>query len=364
MIFESLSGLAQSKNIPIKFVAAVGGGPGGQYGWDTQLFFNTSNGTLKATQLVKYIFDGIVCYNEMKMVGMRERSYYRTNVDMSPTAPTYSNDTFTTSVAISYINYAKQNNMIMRGHTLCWYNQIPKFVSDMVRLKSPLLNPTNVRIILENHIKKTIDIMYTQNNFSNIVCWDVLNESIHPSDKDKSVWYKYLGDNTFNIAFNTAYNALPANLRGKVKLFYNDYNIEKNTITNSLINLLNNVPHVHGVGLQCHLNSSFNKGEAQEAIHRIRQAGYIVHITELDVETGNPSRKPQIYRDLLTIALDEGVEFFCFWDLGTTGSGKGPFDATLQPNASYNAMIDVLKNYNPANYNKNNTNIPVRGNKL
>jgi len=360
MVLESLSGLAQSKNILIKFISGVGGGPGGPYGWDNRLFFNTSNGPLKATQLVKYIFDGVVCYNEMKMSSLRQHSYYRTNADMNPTAPNYSNDIITADVAITYINYAKENKMIMRGHNLCWYSQIPKFVDDMVTKGYPL-NATNVRTILENHIKKTFDIMYTQNDFSHIVCWDVVNEMSHPTDNSRSVWYKYLGNQTLNIAFNAAYNALPVNLRGKIKLFYNDYNIEGNI--GSVINMLKDVPHVHGIGFQCHLSSSFNKTTTQRAINRVRQAGYIVHITELDVGTGNPSLKPQIYRDLLTIALDEGVEFFCLWDLGTTASGKGPFDENLQPNASYNAMIDVLKNYNPTDYNKNNRAIPVRGNK-
>jgi len=363
MIFESLSGLAQSKNIPIKFIAGVGGGPrkAPATGWDNNLFFNTSNGALKASQIVKYSFDGVVCYNDMKMSSLRQNSFYRTNADMNPTAPTFSNDTFTTDGAFTYINYAKKNNMIMRGHTLCWYSQIPKFVSDMETNGYPL-NSSNVQTILENHIKKTMDIMYNKpNDFSHIVCWDVVNEMSHPTDNSRSVWYKYLGKNTLNIAFNTAYNALPLNLRGKVKLFYNDYNIENNI--GSVIYMLSTVPHVHGVGFQCHLSSSFKAEATQKAIHRIRQEGYIVHITELDVGTGNPSRKIQIYRELLSIALDEGVEFFCLWDLGTTDSGKGPFDDKLQPNASYTAMIDVLKNYNSSNYNKNNPGIPVRGNK-
>ncbi len=175
--------------------------------------------------------------------------------------------------------FAKENKMKLRGHTLCWHNQTPKwlFTDDQGKnvTKEVLLKR------LKDHIT-TVVSRYK----GTIYAWDVVNEAIEDApDKfyRESLWYTICGEEYIAKAFEYAHEADPNAL-----LFYNDYNTESSTKRENIYKLVKKlleagVP-IHGVGLQGHWSVyGPNEAEVKASIDKFASLGLKVQITELDI---------------------------------------------------------------------------------
>jgi endo-1,4-beta-xylanase len=176
------------------------------------------------------------------------------------------------------VNFALQNNMKVRGHTLIWHGSTPEsffFDKDIKPLDKELLLKR-----MENYIKTVVGHFKGR-----VYCWDVVNEAIVDGVGvfRRSMWLKYIGKDYIEKAFRWAHEADPGAL-----LFYNDYsavNPEKRQKIYKLLKRLKKkgVP-IHGVGIQGHWNLDWPPVyEVKRAIKIFASLGVEVQITEMDI---------------------------------------------------------------------------------
>lgn len=181
-------------------------------------------------------------------------------------------------------NFAIQNNLDVHGHALIWGDDgsTPQFVLDMETGPNPAATVKAFMI-------KTITERVTR--YKDVIkSWDVVNEALDWDGTTRSsIFFRLLGEDMFEIAFKAAYDADP-----KCKLFYNDYGIEygNSDKLNRIISIRDRLKAkgipIHGVGLQFHVSLGLDIDVARNRLRRLSDAGFLVHISELDTTTGKP----------------------------------------------------------------------------
>lgn len=181
--------------------------------------------------------------------------------------------------ADAIVAFAQKNGMKVRGHTLCWHNQAPKwFFTDE---EGKQVGREELLARLERHINDVVGRYKGK-----IYAWDVVNEAVPDTGTGiyrQSRFYGSIGEEYIEKAFEFAHAADP-----DAKLFYNDYNTESASKRAKIFQLLirlkeKNVP-VHGVGLQGHWSVYEPSAEELEmSISQFASLGLAVQITELDV---------------------------------------------------------------------------------
>jgi endo-1,4-beta-xylanase len=221
-------------------------------------------------------------------------------------------DSFDFSQADRIVDFAMLHGMKVRGHTLVWHRQNPKWLTDG-RFASPELAS-----ILEQHIK-TVAGHYR----GKIFAWDVVNEAfdeLHPGTLRSTIWRDQPGIGLGNGAeyiercFRWAHEADP-----KALLFYNDAEAEEiNPKSDAIYAMVQDfrrrgVP-IDGVGFQLHIpNLHVNIASISANMKRFTALGVQIHITELDVAlpvdaNGNARVKDletqaDIYRKIAVVCL-------------------------------------------------------------
>jgi endo-1,4-beta-xylanase len=184
------------------------------------------------------------------------------------------------TAADSIAAFAKRNNLKLRGHTLCWHNQTPRwFFTDSATGKQV------TKEILLQRLKDHITTVVSR--YKGIIyAWDVVNEAI--SDKNDeylrpSLFYQICGEEFIAKAFQWAHEADPNAL-----LFYNDYNeidpVKREKIIRMIKDLKTKGVPVHGVGLQGHwaINEP-SKEQLENTLKDFSPLGLTMQVTELDI---------------------------------------------------------------------------------
>jgi endo-1,4-beta-xylanase len=211
-------------------------------------------------------------------------------------------------------HFAASHQMKMRGHTLVWHEQLPRWFASTVTTE-------NARGYLERHIR-TVMGHYQDNMHS----WDVVNEAVHPPDgrEDglrRTPWLDLLGPQYLEIAYATAAEADADALAG-----YNDYGLDYDTPQDeakrqAVLGLLRrlkkqNVP-IHAFGIQAHLTAARQPNFRPDILRRflaeIGALGLKILITELDVSDAGLAEDveardravAEVYETYLTAALAE-----------------------------------------------------------
>jgi endo-1,4-beta-xylanase len=269
-----------------------------------------------------------------------------------PLRPTRQEYNFEQADAIA--KFARNNNMSLRGHTLVWHNQLPKWFTEREWTKEEAI------AILREHIYQVVGRYRGQ-----VMAWDVVNEAIADDGSLRdTIWRRTIGPDYIEMAFRWAHEADPG-----AKLFYNDYGGEgrgkKSDAIYGLVEklLLKKVP-IHGVGLQMHvgLNSVPPPQAVANNMLRLSELGLDVHITEMDVQiqngTGTTAERlaaqAKIYREMLQVCLEaKNCKAFVTWGFtdayswipGFTGHPDAGliFDKNYQPKPAFSALIELLK---------------------
>ena len=202
------------------------------------------------------------------------------------------------------VSFANQHNLLVRGHTLVWTNQLPEWLTEGQWTREQLIS------ILHEHITTMVTRYRGQ-----VYAWDVVNEAV-ANDGSIAVdnyWYQGIGPDYINLAFQWAHEADPDAL-----LFYNDNSAEdmgekSNGVYVMLRALLSEGVPVHGVGLEMHTGLGWTPDPTQVAlnINRLGDLGLVVHITEMDVRLPLPvtpdllDRQGIIYRDIFAACLSQ-----------------------------------------------------------
>lgn len=183
---------------------------------------------------------------------------------------------FTYTNADKIVDFAQANGMKVRGHTLCWHNQVPNWVFEdngSVASKELVLDRLRTHITnVMTHFKGKVYV------------WDVVNEAIDDGGNTykSTKWYNICGEDYIIEAFKAARAADP-----DVKLFYNDYSATSPTKRDKIYSLLvklNNQNLVDGMGLQGHWNvGAPSVSNIRDAFDKYKSLGIEIHITELDV---------------------------------------------------------------------------------
>ena len=208
--------------------------------------------------------------------------------------------------------YARQKDIVLRGHTIIWHKQTPPWLFLSGEGNEPV-SKTELFKRLENHIAAL-----TQRYGNVVYAWDVLNEVIDVEKGDdnnfrQSRWYKTGGREIYEFAFRTLREASP-----NAKLFYNDYNIEKGKKLEAalrfLSELLDSGIPVQGVGIQGHWYYNYPDGETlQTAIEKYAALGLEIEFTEVDFSayTLNDSKLfPSMPKDRLHGQAEQYKELF------------------------------------------------------
>jgi endo-1,4-beta-xylanase len=205
--------------------------------------------------------------------------------------------------ADAIVAFAREHGMLVRGHTLVWHQQVPRWV---FRGASGTATRAEVLERMRDHITTLLG------RFRGAVyCWDVVNEALSEGEgtwRVDSPWFQAAGDDQDGDgipdyivkAFEFARSADP-----EAKLFYNDYNIEAGGKLEKAYNLVKALKEkglVDGVGIQGHWSIYGPDAETvRKAIERFASLGVEVQITELDLSVyrwGDSSSLPALPQDL------------------------------------------------------------------
>jgi endo-1,4-beta-xylanase len=211
---------------------------------------------------------------------------------------------FDFSQADQIVDFATRHGMKVRGHTLVWHQQNPKWLTE------GKFNAGELAEILEHHIKTVVGHYHGR-----IFAWDVVNEAfdeLHPGALRSTLWRDQPGiakasayelrvtsnparselearspQRTYSYierCFRWAHEADPLAL-----LFYNEAEAETmNPKSDAIYAMVRDfrqrgVP-IDGVGFQMHIaNLRADIASISANINRFTALGVQVHITELDV---------------------------------------------------------------------------------
>ncbi|HEV2664468.1 MAG TPA: endo-1,4-beta-xylanase, partial [Blastocatellia bacterium] len=234
--------------------------------------------------------------------------------------------TFTFATADAQVNFAKSNNMRIRGHTLVWHSQVPAWVFNNPPGVPMTPTPENKALLLqrmENHIR-TVMNRYK----GNVYAWDVVNEVIDPGQPDgfrRSPWFNITGTDYIERAFRVAREVDP-----DCKLFINDFSTTDTVKRQFLFNLISDLKSrgvpIDGIGHQMHNNIDFPSGQAIiDTINMFHNLGVENEVTELDVSIYSGSN-PNPIDDYALIPQDifvrQGYRYRIFFDAFRQLQGK------------------------------------------
>lgn len=275
-------------------------------------------------------------------------------------------DRFDFTRADALLSFANDCQQKLRGHNLCWHNQLPGWFAQIA-------TPANAADLLRRHIAQVAG------HFAgHIHSWDVVNEAVHPEDGRtdglrNSQWLKLLGPDYIGIAFRAA-----AQADRRALLTYNDYDIEQDgpkfdqkrtAVLQLLTSMRKQKIPLHALGLQSHLKASAKLPD-WTALHNFMNAAekldLVIFVTELDVNdaelTGDIQQRDEaiaaLYRSYLTNVLQHrSVKAVLTWGLTDADSWLNsprrehkperplrplPFDTDLKPKPAFYAEVDAV----------------------
>jgi endo-1,4-beta-xylanase len=259
------------------------------------------------------------------------------------------------------VDFAAENNIRMRGHTLVWHSQLAYWVKG---LKADAL-----RTAMTRHIQGVVGHWKGR-----IAQWDVVNEALAdgPSGALRpDSPFAVLGPTFIDEAFRLAHAADP-----QAQLIYNDYEIEggdtpKGEAAYALCKRLKEagVP-ITGVGFQMHVDPRQwpSADTIRRNMERYAALGLIIEYTEMDVAVGalpgeidaKLQKQKEITKEIVAacVAVDKCTGI-TFWGVSDEHSwlnsaewgrlrGPGPhyplpFNAKLQPKPIVSGIIEALE---------------------
>jgi len=215
--------------------------------------------------------------------------------------------------------FAARNRQKVRGHTLVWHNQLPRWIE----------HGTWTRRTLERALERHITALVRRFR-GRIDAWDVVNEAVNDdATPRRTIWHRVIGPEYLELAFNRAHAADPDAI-----LYYNDYGAEAvgrkaNAILRLAERLLRRDVPLYGIGLQAHL--ALDSLPAWEGVRRnmkrIAELGLRMQVTELDVRIKKPVTEAKlraqadVYRRLFDLCREVGnCTGFVTWGVGDATS--------------------------------------------
>ncbi len=259
-------------------------------------------------ELVKEQFNSFTYENEMKPDALLIQQYSHDGLPDTYKEPVLNLQSLDTG-----LSFAQKNGFGMRGHTLCWYSQTPKwFFTEDYTNNGALVSKEVMLARLESYIKQVMT--YCQDNYPGVIyAWDVVNEAVDSGTGDaqgirmvNNKWYEVIGPDFIQYAFQFARKYSD----GSAGLYYNDYGCagKKETIV-KVLQPIKDAGNIDGIGMQCHISTSdLVENVVYKTAKYFADNGYKVEITELDMENkiaGESGEKKQARKYKLLFQLME-----------------------------------------------------------
>lgn len=187
-------------------------------------------------------------------------------------------DKYYFDVADQYVAFGQEHHMFIVGHNLVWHSQVPAWVFHDD--KGNLLTRDALLARLHDHIQTVVGRYKGK-----IQSWDVVNEALNEDGTMRqSLWYKIIGPDYIEKAFQYAHEADPS-----AQLTYNDYNLEFPAKRKGAIELVKKlraegIP-ITTVGIQGHVNLHAPTPEQEDAaLTEFAALGVKVAISEFDID--------------------------------------------------------------------------------
>lgn len=273
-------------------------------------------------KLVEAQFNSFTSENDMKPMYYLDKKENRMHPEKYGLSPA-----LTFEKAIPYLEFARESGIPMRGHTLVWHNQTPKwFFYENYDSNQKLASRETMLSRLEHYIQGVLQ--FVQSNYPGVIyAWDVVNEAIDEGDFRESLWTKTVGRDFVKKAFEFARKYAD----GDVALFYNDYETslewKRDLIIKEILLPLKEEGLIDGMGLQSHLLMDHpDWKDYEKALNMYGALGLQIHVTELDMHNADPSeesmhrlaeRYGQLF-EILVKAKKEGranITSVTFWNL-------------------------------------------------
>lgn len=286
------------------------------------------------SDLIKQQFNSLTMENEMKPGYILDQNTSKRDLNRYRESAALNFDSCRTG-----LDYAKNNGLKMRGHTLVWHAQTPDwFFYENYDTGGALASRELMLKRMENYIKGVIE--WTETNYPGVIyAWDVVNEAVADYfgagaaglRTEGSMWYKTIGDSFVEKAFEFARKYTRQYAPDHtIKLFYNDYNEYFPAKRDGIIKLLKPIKeagNIDGVGMQSHINTDRPLEGDSGYITAVRkfssELGLEIHCTEMDVALGRGATmesQGQYLKNLFSALLREkrsGAKITCvtFWGL-------------------------------------------------
>jgi endo-1,4-beta-xylanase len=310
-------------------------------------------------ELIVNNFNSLTCGNEMKpdYVLNQKKSQEEGHVVVE-----YGKDT------LAILDFAKENGMAMRGHTLVWYSQTPEWLfHENFDTKEPLVDREEMLIRMEDMTRGNFEQLKDLGYLDMFYAYDVINEGwMEDGSPRQCHWYEIIGEDYYRYAFYFADKYAPET----VDLYYNDYNEQFKADT--LVEFVDTLKDedgrslIDGIGLQAHLYTTDDLDQYFEAMDKLAETGLKLQLTELDVCLGKyqfPDEKNedtlkeqgQFYYNLINgifERVDAGkvqMDALTIW--GTTDSASWrreynplPFDGAMKPKYAFYGIVQDKDN--------------------
>ena len=321
---------------------------------------NTNDGF---RSLIKTQFNSVTPENELKPENVLDAATTLADPEKYNECPAVHFD-----AAKPILDFCKENNIPMRGHTLVWYSQTPSWLFyENYDVNGQLASRELMLKRMENYISTVMN--WCEENYPGVIyAWDVVNEAAADDGGMRDCYWKQtIGDDYVEKAFEFARKHGPSG----VQLFYNDYNEYQTSKQEDILKMLKPIAdagNIDGMGMQSHISSGMNVDNYIAAAKRYAdELGVVIHITELDVQAPkslNSMYDQGVYMKKLFTAIIEadkaGVPIECVtvWGLTDDMSWKSAtkpllFYGNLSPKPAYEGVMcavnggDVAK---PADY--------------
>lgn len=256
-----------------------------------------------AKELFVKHYNSITFGNELKPDSVLD--YNATITYMSENGQDETNPQISLRAAKTLLEFARDNNMPVRGHTLVWHAQTPDWFFKVGYSKDSSAEWVTKEVMLkrlENYIKNVMSALAEQYPTVNFYAWDVVNEAVDPNTSTGyrnpgsnnvtsgySAWMQTIGSDFIEKAFEYARKYAPTGC----KLFYNDYNEYETTKMNYIYNILVNLKAkglVDGIGMQSHWIMEYPSISMFEtAVKKYDSLDLEIQLTEVDMKNTDNS---------------------------------------------------------------------------
>jgi endo-1,4-beta-xylanase len=261
------------------------------------------------------------------------------------------------------LDFAKENNLKVRGHVLVWYSQTPQWIfHEGFDTSKALVDRDTMLARMESYIKQNFEFLESEGYLDMFYAYDIVNEAINDNGTLRDCkWLEIIGDDYLWHAFYYADKYAPEH----VKLYYNDYNEQFKTehvikMAQSLVDE-DGRSLIDGIGCQGHLYTKDSIDQYMKTLEAFSSTGLDVQITEIDVSLGtwqnilqptedNLRAQGQYYYELVNRIFEgnkagttniSGITFWGVSDKASWRNDRNPllFDKDFKPKYAYFGAI-------------------------